>query len=168
MKHLGKTIDPNKDCWDPKERRIRWVTLSFILYLKLISLEVASSMPSISGQSTLFLQSDRHLHQNFRPLFRTPAMKMTTPTPLMTLKKALKWGTQWAKHWLWSNRCVLILVLNRILTLFQIRKSPQARAYFKRICGELGLPELELVQWVRTRWSSLYYFLTRILLLREV
>jgi hypothetical protein len=38
----------------------------------------------------------------------------------------------------------------------QIRLSPQARAFFRKLCKEVGLEQLELTQWVRTRWASLY------------
>lgn len=50
----------------------------------------------------------------------------------------------------------------------KIRKSPQARAFFKQTCVEVNVPELELVQWVRTRWASLYAFLDRMLVLQKV
>jgi len=50
----------------------------------------------------------------------------------------------------------------------QIRKSPQARAFFKQTCIEVNIPCLELLQWVRTRWASLYTFLDRILKLQKV
>jgi hypothetical protein len=50
----------------------------------------------------------------------------------------------------------------------QIRKSPQARAFFKQTCHEAGVPELELVQFVRTRWASLFAFLDRMLTLQKV
>jgi hypothetical protein len=50
----------------------------------------------------------------------------------------------------------------------QIRKSPQARAFFRRCCQEVGAPPLELLTWIRTRWASLFTFLDRMILLREV
>jgi hypothetical protein len=50
----------------------------------------------------------------------------------------------------------------------QIRKSPQARAFFRKACKEENVPELELLQWIRTRWASLYKCLDRMLILRQV
>jgi hypothetical protein len=50
----------------------------------------------------------------------------------------------------------------------QIRKSPQARAFFHRTCEEVDVPPLELLKWIRTRWASLFNFLDRMLVLREV
>jgi hypothetical protein len=50
----------------------------------------------------------------------------------------------------------------------QIRKSPQARAFFKQSCVEVNVPQLELLQWVQTRWASLHDFLDRIIKLQKV
>jgi len=48
----------------------------------------------------------------------------------------------------------------------QIRKSPQAQAFFQNSCEEEDLPTLELLQWVRTRWASLFKCLERFIALR--
>ncbi|KAK2461047.1 hypothetical protein APHAL10511_006936 [Amanita phalloides] len=45
----------------------------------------------------------------------------------------------------------------------QIWTSAQARAFFQSSCIQVGLPPLELLLWVHTRWGSLYTFLDRIL-----
>jgi hypothetical protein len=50
----------------------------------------------------------------------------------------------------------------------QIRASPQARTFFKSSCAQVGVPALELLLWIRTRWASLYQFLDRILFLLKV
>ena len=50
----------------------------------------------------------------------------------------------------------------------QIRKSPQACAFFKTSCRETDVPELELVQFVRTCWASMFTFLERLLKLQKV
>ena len=50
----------------------------------------------------------------------------------------------------------------------QIRKSPQARAFFQKSCKEVDAPSLQLLYWVKTRWASLFNFLDRILLLQQV
>lgn len=55
-----------------------------------------------------------------------------------------------------------------LLITLQIRKSPQARVFFKQCCREAQLPSLELVQWVRTRWASMHAFLNRALVLQKV
>jgi hypothetical protein len=52
--------------------------------------------------------------------------------------------------------------------LVQIRKSPQARAFFRRSCQEVDTPVLELLKWICTRWASLFNFLDWMLILREV
>ncbi|KAG1792926.1 ribonuclease H-like domain-containing protein [Suillus plorans] len=58
--------------------------------------------------------------------------------------------------------------LGKALALIvQIRKSPQARAFFRQSCAEVNVPVLELLQWVRTRWASLFTCLTRLLLLQK-
>jgi hypothetical protein len=50
----------------------------------------------------------------------------------------------------------------------QIRKSPQARAFFRQVCDDVNVTRLELKLWVRTRWASLYDFLDRMIKLRLV
>lgn len=52
--------------------------------------------------------------------------------------------------------------------MLQIRKSPQAKAFFRRSCIQVDIPPLELVLWIRTRWGSLYSFLERFLNLKAV
>ncbi|OAX31140.1 hypothetical protein K503DRAFT_115567 [Rhizopogon vinicolor AM-OR11-026] len=42
----------------------------------------------------------------------------------------------------------------RFALIEQIRKSPQARAFFQKSCKEEDLPTFDLLQWVRTRWAS--------------
>lgn len=49
----------------------------------------------------------------------------------------------------------------------RMRNSPQARAYFKEACKQVGIPQLEFVTWIRTRWGSLYKFLDRFLKLQK-
>jgi hypothetical protein len=63
-----------------------------------------------------------------------------------------------------SSRCVVSFFLRVYpLTVSQIRMSPQARAFFHKLCREIGLPELELKKYVRTRWASLFNVLDRFL-----
>lgn len=50
----------------------------------------------------------------------------------------------------------------------QVRLSPQASAFFFKCCAEEGLPRLELVKYVRTRWSSMYDLLERAFKLQMV
>jgi hypothetical protein len=54
------------------------------------------------------------------------------------------------------------------LIQFQVRLSPQASAFFFRCCAEEGLPRLELIKYVRTRWSSMYDLLERAFKLKAV
>jgi hypothetical protein len=76
-----------------------------------------------------------------------------------TIGKALALVTQVSgTH---SFACVLILYR-------QIRKSPQARAFFRQVCDDVNVVRLELKLWVRTRWASLYDFLDRMIKLRPV
>ena len=59
--------------------------------------------------------------------------------------------------------------LRKLLGLIvQIRKSPQARTFFKRMCRESNIPEHDLVLFVRTRWASMFACLERALMLRSV
>lgn len=46
--------------------------------------------------------------------------------------------------------------------------SPQARAFFRKTCTEVDVPDLQLLKWIRTRWASLFHFLDRILILKQV
>ncbi|KAG1718689.1 hypothetical protein EDD22DRAFT_961431 [Suillus occidentalis] len=56
--------------------------------------------------------------------------------------------------------------LSKALALIkQIQKSPQAHAFFCKACKEENVPELELLQWIRTHWALLYKCLDRMLLL---
>ena len=68
------------------------------------------------------------------------------------------------------NRCVLSTchVFFVYWSYVQIRKSPQARVFFKESCKQVGVQPLELLLWIRTWWGSLYKFLDRILQLRGV
>ena len=46
--------------------------------------------------------------------------------------------------------------------------SPQARAFFRAMCSQVGITLLELLLWIRTRWGSLFKFLNRFILLKVV
>jgi hypothetical protein len=50
----------------------------------------------------------------------------------------------------------------------QIRKSPQARAFFRASCNQVRIDPLELLLWIRTRWGSLFSFLERFIKLKAV
>jgi hypothetical protein len=55
-------------------------------------------------------------------------------------------------------------ILGKILAFVnQVRSSPQARTYFKRLCEEEKVRVLQLLKWVRTRWASLYDLICRLL-----
>lgn len=59
-------------------------------------------------------------------------------------------------------------LLGKVLAFVnQVRSSPQARAFFLKVCKDEGLPELQLLKWVRTRWASLYDLITRLLKVRR-
>jgi hypothetical protein len=59
--------------------------------------------------------------------------------------------------------------LRKLLGLIvQIQKSPQARAFFKRMCREVNIPEHNLMLFVRTRWASMFACLEQALKLRPV
>lgn len=58
-------------------------------------------------------------------------------------------------------------VLGKVLSfIHQVRSSPQARKYFKKLCEEEHIKPLQLLTWVRTRWASLHAALHRVLKLR--
>ncbi|KAK7059552.1 hypothetical protein R3P38DRAFT_3522768 [Favolaschia claudopus] len=40
------------------------------------------------------------------------------------------------------------------------------QAFFKKMCRESGVPVLQLLGWIRTRWASMFTFLDRLILLR--
>ena len=55
-------------------------------------------------------------------------------------------------------------LLGKVLAFVnQVRASPQARAFFLKLCKDENLPELQLLKWVRTRWASLYDLINRVL-----
>ncbi|KAF8264610.1 hypothetical protein EI94DRAFT_1805593 [Lactarius quietus] len=57
--------------------------------------------------------------------------------------------------------------LGKAITLVkQICMSPQARAFFRVMCSQVGITPLELLLWIRTRWGSLYKFLDHYILLK--
>ena len=50
----------------------------------------------------------------------------------------------------------------------QVRASPQARAYFARVCAEEDITPLQLIKWVRTRWGSMHDLIERVLTTKPV
>lgn len=59
-------------------------------------------------------------------------------------------------------------LLGKILAFInQVRSSPQARAYFHKLCKDENLQPLQLLKWIRTRWASLYDLITRLLDVRQ-
>ena len=50
----------------------------------------------------------------------------------------------------------------------QVQLSPQASVFFFKCCTEKGLPHLELLKYVWTRWSSMYDLLEHAFLLKAV
>ncbi|EGO22881.1 hypothetical protein SERLADRAFT_409414 [Serpula lacrymans var. lacrymans S7.9] len=45
----------------------------------------------------------------------------------------------------------------------QVRASPQAKAYFVKVCKEKHIAPLELIKWVRIQWGSMYDLLKRVI-----
>ncbi|KAG1798503.1 uncharacterized protein HD556DRAFT_1305965 [Suillus plorans] len=58
-------------------------------------------------------------------------------------------------------------IVELIVAEDEIRKSPQARVFFKKCCTEVDLPTLKLLKWVRTRWASLFKMLEQVIRLRK-
>lgn len=55
-------------------------------------------------------------------------------------------------------------LLGKILAFInQVRSSPQARAFFHKLCKDESLQPLQLLKWIRTRWASLYDLIARLL-----
>jgi hypothetical protein len=55
-------------------------------------------------------------------------------------------------------------LLGKVLAFInQVRASPQARAFFHKLCKDESLPPLQLLKWIRTRWASLYDLINRLL-----
>ena len=50
----------------------------------------------------------------------------------------------------------------------KVRKSPQARAFFRATCSQVGIMPLELLLWIRTRWGSLFKFIEHFIHLKAV
>jgi hypothetical protein len=50
----------------------------------------------------------------------------------------------------------------------QVRKSPQARMFFRGTCSQVGITPQELLLWIRTCWGSLFKFLECFLYLKTV
>jgi hypothetical protein len=51
---------------------------------------------------------------------------------------------------------------------FKIRASSQAKAFFVKCCTQEGIPELEVIKWIRTRWGSMYDLTERLIDCRDV
>ena len=65
--------------------------------------------------------------------------------------------------------CFLCYCINAFTyACLQIRKSPQARTFFRTTCVQVNIKPLELLLWIRTRWGSLFKFLERFLHLQAV
>ena len=64
--------------------------------------------------------------------------------------------------------CYLPSRLHKLKYAIQIRKSPQARAFFRASCAQVKIEPLELLLWIRTRWGSLFSFLERFIKLKSV
>jgi hypothetical protein len=62
--------------------------------------------------------------------------------------------------------CFIYFML--LTSLYQIRMSPQARAFFQDCCRNSGQPEYALLLWIRTRWASVHKALSRVLELDKV
>ena len=59
-------------------------------------------------------------------------------------------------------------LLGKILAFVnQVRSSPQARAYFHKLCKDENIPPLQLLKWIRTRWASLFDLMNRLLDVRQ-
>jgi hypothetical protein len=67
-----------------------------------------------------------------------------------------------------SFRVMLVRALQSNADLVQVRLSPQVSSFFFKCCAEEGLPRLELIKYVRTRWSSMYDLLEQAFLLKAV
>lgn len=54
------------------------------------------------------------------------------------------------------------------LNAVQIWMSPQAKAYFAKVCEEEGIQPLELIKWVHTRWGSMYDLINHVIINKAV
>lgn len=60
-------------------------------------------------------------------------------------------------------------VIGKVIAMVhQIRASPQAREFLRKMLLEEGIKEAELLNWVRTRWASLYHCIVRVIDMRQV
>lgn len=55
-----------------------------------------------------------------------------------------------------------------IAMVHQIRASPQARAFLSKMLLEEGLDDIELLNWICTRWASLYHCIDRVIYMKPV
>jgi hypothetical protein len=54
-------------------------------------------------------------------------------------------------------------LLGKVLAFInQVRSSPQACAYFHKLCKEEKLQPLQLLKWIHTQWASLYDLIIRL------
>jgi hypothetical protein len=55
-------------------------------------------------------------------------------------------------------------LLGKILAFInQVHSSPQACAYFHKLCKDENIQPLQLLKWICTRWASLYDLISRLL-----
>lgn len=50
----------------------------------------------------------------------------------------------------------------------QVRRSPQAKKFFKKCCAEEAVKALELLPYCKTRWGSWHGVISRLLVLKKV
>jgi hypothetical protein len=54
------------------------------------------------------------------------------------------------------------------MPLVQICISPQALAFFTKLCQQVEVPVLQLLLWICMHWASLFTLLDRLLMLKKV
>ncbi|KAF7364524.1 HAT family dimerization domain-containing protein [Mycena venus] len=162
LKALGKEIDPLKLRWDPVERRVRCMehavhltaghfisdvsplpAKAVLAKAKKLRKKLMVANPDMDDDEldALLAGDDGEDEEDDDEGWDGDNDDADGPTPRDAVGKALA-------------------------LVKQIRVSPQAQAFPKKMCTETGVPVLQLLDWIRTRWASMFTFLDRLILLR--
>jgi hypothetical protein len=141
---LARSVDPTLKNWVPKERRARCMEhavncASRAFVTKIGPAPMASVMPGLSSMVAADDADD---------LLETEVLAAADATDDFADAEEFDPAD----------------LLGKILAFInQVRSSPQARAFFHKLCKDESLEPLQLIKWVRTRWASLYDLINRML-----
>ncbi|KAK6971364.1 ribonuclease H-like domain-containing protein [Favolaschia claudopus] len=157
MKCAGREVDPLKLRWDPVERRVRCMEHSVHLAAK----HFITRVSPISAKAVV--AKAKKLRKELKAA--NPDLDDDEIDALLAAEDEEE--NEESDEDNEGEVAKPKDALGKALALVkQVRASPQAQAFFKKMCAESGTPVLQLLGWIRTRWASMFTFLDRLILLR--